>query len=93
MVKNGEINYKLIMKIRLLVLVVWFIVIGFIVVECVPSVKEAVILATTMKPETFTELYFEDHLYLPNKVTLFGRDKWSSKYSSVNVSGFRGFRG
>jgi len=23
-----------------------------------------------------------------NKVVLFGRDKWSSKYSSVNVSGF-----
>src|SRR5665648_1047660 len=23
------------------------------------------------KPETFTELYFEDHLSLPNKVTLF----------------------
>ena len=71
MVKNEEINYKLIMKIRLLVLVVWFIVIGFIVVECVPSVKEAFILATTKKPETFTELYFEDHLSLPKKVTLF----------------------
>ena len=36
-----------------------------------PSVKEALILATTVKPETFTELYFEDHLSLPNKVTLF----------------------
>ena len=59
------------MKIRLLVLVVWFIVIGFIVVDCVPSVKEALILATTVKPETFTELYFEDHLSLPNQVTLF----------------------
>ena len=59
------------MKIRLLVLVVWFIAIGFIVVECVPSVKEALILATTVKAETFTELYFEDHLYLPDKVTLF----------------------
>jgi uncharacterized membrane protein len=71
MVKNEKINYNLIMKIRLLVLVVWFIVIGFIVVECVPSVNEAVVLATTVKPETFTELYFEDHLSLPNKVTLF----------------------
>ena len=71
MVKNNETYYNLIMKIRLLVLVVWFIVIGFIIVECVPSVKEALILATTVKPETFTELYFEDHLSLPNKVTLF----------------------
>jgi len=71
MVQNKEMNDKLIMKIRLLVLVVWFIVIGFIVVECVPSVKEVLILATTRKPETFTELYFEDHLSLPDKVTLF----------------------
>ena len=71
MVENKKINYKPIMKIRLLLLVVWFIVIGFLVVEYIPSVKEAVILATTVKPETFTELYFEDHLSLPNKVTLF----------------------
>jgi len=71
MVKNEKINYKLIMRIRLLLLVVWCIVIGFLVVECVPSLKEALILATTVKPETFTELYFEDHLSLPNKVTLF----------------------
>lgn len=35
------------------------------------SVKKAIILATTMKPQTFTELYFENHLSLPNKVTLF----------------------
>src|SRR5665648_542546 len=70
-VKNKKINYKPIMKVRSLLLVVWFIVVGFIVVECVPSVNEALILATTKKPETFTELYFEDHLSLPNKVTLF----------------------
>ena len=72
MVKHKKrINYNLIMRIRLLLLVVWFIIVGFLVVECVPSVKEALILATTVKPETFTELYFEDHLSLPNKVTLF----------------------
>ena len=59
------------MRIRLLLLVIWFIVVGFLLVECVPSAKEALILATTVKPETFTELYFEDHLTLPNKVTLF----------------------
>src|SRR5665648_1036317 len=71
MVKNKKINYKPIIKVRSLLLVVWFIVVGFLVVECVPSVKEALILATTKKPETFTELYLEDHLSLPNKVTLF----------------------
>jgi len=60
------------MKIRSLFFIVWVIVIGFfLLIECVPSVKEALILATTVKPETFTELYFEDHLFLPSKITLF----------------------
>jgi hypothetical protein len=34
-----------------------------------PSVKEAIVLATTKKPETLTELYFQDHLGLPSRVT------------------------
>ena len=72
MVKNNETYDKPIMKIRLLLWVVWVIVVGcFLLVEYVPSVKEAVVLATTVKPETFTELYFEDHLSLPDEVTLF----------------------
>jgi hypothetical protein len=71
MVKNNETYDKLIMRIRLLLLVVWFIVIGFILVECVPSLKEALILATTVKPETFTELYFENHLSLPSKIAYY----------------------
>ena len=72
MVEKKKINYRPIIRIGLLLLVVWFIVVGFFqLVKYVPSVKEALILATTVKPETFTELYFEDHLSLPNKVTLF----------------------
>ena len=73
MVKHRKkINYKPIIRIGLLLLAVCFIVVGFFqLVKHVPSVKEAFILATTVKPETFTELYFEDHLSLPNKVTLF----------------------
>lgn len=35
------------------------------------SVKKAIILATTKEPSTFMELYFEDHLSLPNKIVLF----------------------
>lgn len=31
----------------------------------IPSIKENWALATTIKPETFTELYFENHLALP----------------------------
>jgi len=37
----------------------------------IPGVKEAIILATTVKPETFTELYFENHLQLPTTPTLY----------------------
>lgn len=83
MVKKQETYDKPIMKIRLVLLVVWFIVVGFLVVEWVPSVKEALILATTVKPETFTELYFEDHLSLPNKVTLFKEN--SFKFTIHNL--------
>lgn len=32
-----------------------------------PSVRETLVLATTVQPENFTELYFEDHLNLPKK--------------------------
>ena len=32
--------------------------------------KEILILVTTTKPKTFTDLYFEDYLSLPKKVTL-----------------------
>jgi len=67
-----KINYKRIIRIELLLLAVCFIVVGsFRLVKYVPSVKEALTLATTVKPETFTELYFEDHSSLPDKVTLF----------------------
>ena len=34
-------------------------------------VKKAIILATKMKPQVFTELYFENHLSFPDKITLF----------------------
>jgi hypothetical protein len=72
MVKNKKINSKLILKIVIPVLAVCIIAAGiFLLIRYVPSVKEAFILATTIKPETFTELYFENHLSLPKEVTLF----------------------
>ena len=43
----------------------------------IPRIKEAVVLATTHQPETFTELYFEDHLDLPKKIEL---RKWNTKF-------------
>ncbi len=72
MVKKKKINSKLIIRIVIPILVLCIIAAGiFLLVKYVPSVKEALILATTVKPETFTELYFENHLSLPKEVTLF----------------------
>lgn len=69
---NKKINSRLLLKILVPLLVIAAIIIGFILlVNYVPSVKEAFILATTKIPETFTELYFEDHLTLPKEITLF----------------------
>ena len=72
MVKNKKINSKLVLRILLPLFIIASLVAGiFLLVNYVPSVKEAFILATTKKPETFTELYFEDHLSLPKEITLF----------------------
>ena len=72
MVKNKKINSKLVLRIGLPLFILACLVIGIILlINYVPSVKEAFILATTKKPETFTELYFEDHLSLPKEITLF----------------------
>ncbi|MDD5622437.1 MAG: hypothetical protein PHQ09_04655 [Actinomycetota bacterium] len=70
MVKNKNIKSKVI-RVVLLVVVVCFIAAGIFQLIKYNSVKRAIILATTKKPSTFTELYFENHLSLPDKVTLF----------------------
>ena len=60
-----KINYKLIIKIGTFFLFVG-VATGMVqIVNNIPSVKDAITLATTVKPETFTELYFEDHNNLP----------------------------
>lgn len=51
----------------------FFVAIGLILgfaenIRYIPVVREAIVLATTVKPEGFTELYFENHLSLPNKI-------------------------
>ena len=72
MVKNKKMVGKLVLRILLPLFILACLVAGiFLLVNYVPSVKEAFILATTKKPETFTELYFEDHLSLPKEITLF----------------------
>jgi hypothetical protein len=68
--KKKKLSHKLIISI-VSVLIIAGIVAGiFQLVKNVPSIKEAITIAANPKPETFTELYFEDHLYLPDKINL-----------------------
>ena len=77
MVKTNKINYRLIIKIGLLILAVCFVVGMFLFFDSVPAIKEALIFGFTVKPETFTELYFEDHLSLPSKIIYLQENKFN----------------
>lgn len=57
-----------IFKIEMTVLTVLALVILYQVMRYVPAVKDAVAMATTVKPETFTEMWFEDHINLPKTI-------------------------
>ena len=70
MVKNKNIKSKVI-RVVLLITVVCLFAVGVFQLVKYNSVKKAIILATTREPQTFTELYFENHLSLPGKITLF----------------------
>ncbi|MCL5439037.1 MAG: DUF1616 domain-containing protein [Patescibacteria group bacterium] len=59
---------KLIVKIELLFLAIAFIAEIVQAVNFFPNLKNTIALATTVKPETFTELYFEDHTQLPKTI-------------------------
>ncbi len=67
-VRNNNINYKLIIRLVLLPLVVFLVIEIYQLINYYPNIKNAVDLATTVKPETFTELYFENHTSLPSKI-------------------------
>ncbi len=69
--RNKKIKRDLIKKIGILFVVVCFFAIGIFQLAKYDPVKKAFILATTMKSQVFTELYFESHLSFPNKITLF----------------------
>ncbi len=57
--------------------------VGILLYNAFPSLRENVALATTVKPETFTELYFEDHLKLPQETTL--EKTYSFKFTVHNL--------
>jgi len=69
-------NNKIMKKIGILLIVTVFLLVVTLILVKFTSVKEALILATSVRPETFTELYFENHLSLPNKVTLFKKNNF-----------------
>jgi hypothetical protein len=69
-IKKIEENviYKLTTKIGLLIIVALLFVGIYQIYATIPQIKGSVTLATTVKPETFTELYFEEHNNLPNVI-------------------------
>ena len=67
--KPTKLNYHRIIRIEILILVALFGFILFKVYKSNPAIREAIVLATTVKPETFTELYFENHTQLSDTIT------------------------
>ena len=73
MLNNSKVNYLLTVINGLLIATASFVMgrniaMIFQLTNLTPLVKETLALATTRKPETFTELYFEDHVNLPNEI-------------------------
>jgi hypothetical protein len=66
--ESSRQDHKLIRQAGLLILVAASLVGIYGLVSNVPSIRNAVTLATTAKPEAFTELYFEDHNDLPKTI-------------------------
>jgi hypothetical protein len=64
----AKINYKLITKIEISILLI-ISVISISNFLHRPEIQHAIAMATTVMPETFTELYFENHTTLPQKIT------------------------
>jgi hypothetical protein len=66
-VKKIEKNiiYKLTTKLGLFIIVALLVAGIYQVYATIPQIKETITLATTVKSETFTELYFENHNDLP----------------------------
>ena len=68
-IKKSKINHRKLIVIELIILCICAIIGLYSLANNNPSIKNAIILATTKKPETFTELYFEDHINLPKTIT------------------------
>lgn len=60
---------KIIIRSLFIFLAIELIFIAYFTLNTNSQFKELIVNATTVKPETFTELYFEDHLNLPSEIT------------------------
>jgi len=67
--KIKRINHRKLIATGLLILGVFSLFGLYKLAVRIPSVKRAIVLATTRQPERFTELYFEDHTNLPKTIT------------------------
>jgi uncharacterized membrane protein len=65
-----KINLTIVIKSAIITVSIGLFIRAILYAVSIPSVKEAIAMATTVKPETFTELYFEDHINLPNKIEI-----------------------
>ena len=81
--KRSKKNYRRIIKIEILILVFFAIFGLYWYAQSNPSIKEAIKMATTVQPETFTELYFENHTQLPNKII--GWNKYTFSFTIHNL--------
>jgi hypothetical protein len=62
------LNKKFIIKRTLVLIGVCLLMWGISFIISDPVAKEAITTATTIKPEKFSELYFEDHINLPKTI-------------------------
>lgn len=66
---NWFLTHRTLIKLELVILALLALVFAFqYSLAHFPGFKYAVEMATTKKPETFTELYFENHINLPKQV-------------------------
>lgn len=75
--ENEEKIYDLLEKATIALVIFLVIFSAAALYVKVPRVRDAVALATTKKPETFTELYFENHLNLPSVVNVGKKYKYT----------------
>ena len=59
------------------------VILGFLFILFNPATANTIILATTQKPETYTELYFENHQNLPKEVI--SNQKYSFAFTIHNL--------